>query len=353
MLGVLLGLTITVPAAAQEYESLADDCQQCASWDRDCPQSPSRWELNATLLYLRPGSGNLEYGMLASPLPIPTPNWAGQSVMPGYSPALSVGVRYLVPDFRWDFQANWTHLDASSSASVAANSNQFVGPNYEIGPDASLFRFGAGEAVFQYDSINLDAGQFFSACGPFRVRAFGGLQYARISQTLAANFRSENGLITNGNVTDSDFNGLGPRLGMKAEVNAGPFHFLGEIGGSLLVGQSKSRIDFSATSPALVGLGVTPPNTQSLTSPDATQVVQSIDTKLGAGYTYYFRGRGRLKFEAGYQAAVYINAINQYSLSEVVTPPVDQSVGVYLRTAEHTQSDFTTHGPYFTGSWEF
>jgi hypothetical protein len=115
----------------------------------------------------------------------------------------------------------------------------------------------------------------------------------------------------------------------------------------------ESRIDFTATSPALAGLGITPPNVQSLTSPDATQVIPSIDSRLGGGYTFAMSNRGILRIEAGYQVAVYINAVNQYSLTEVVTPPVDQSVGVFLRTAEHLPSNFTVHGPYLTASWAF
>ena len=48
-----------------------------------------------------------------------------------------------------------------------------------------------------------------------------------------------------------------------------------------------------------------------------------------------------------------MNAVNDYSMTEVVTPSNTQSVGVFLRTAEHLQSDFTVHGPYLTASWLF
>src|SRR5271163_4439823 len=38
-----------------------------------------RFEASASLLFLQPGGGNLEYGTLVTPLPLPTPNWANQS----------------------------------------------------------------------------------------------------------------------------------------------------------------------------------------------------------------------------------------------------------------------------------
>jgi hypothetical protein len=234
-----------------------------------------------------------------------------------------------------------------------ANPNQFVGPPFEIGPDAGLFRIANATAHFAYDAINLDAGQLFYSDGPTQMRVFGGLQGARIHQNLSATFQSIDGLNSNANTTDSLFTGVGPRLGMKAQCIRGNSDFLGEIAGSALIGTMQSRIGFSATSPALAGLGIIPPNTQSLTSPDATQVVPSIESRLAAGYAFPVGNHGLFRIEAGYQAAVYVNAVSQYSLSGVVIPPVAQGVGVFLRTATPLQSNFTVHGPCLTASWMF
>ncbi len=300
---------------------------------------------------MQPASGNLEYATLVSPLPVPTPNWANQSLSPELSAACNVALRYLVPETAYDLQLTWTHLDASESASVTAAPDQFVGPSFEIGPDASLFSIATGAVDFEYDAVNIDGGLFLSDGGTARVRIFAGLQYARIGEELSATFQSEDGLLSNANVTDSLFNGVGPRLGLRAECLQDNFCFVGEFGASALSGKMQSRIDFAATSPALAGLGITPPNVQALTSPEATQVIPGIDSKLGVGYTFCGHECGRFRIEAGYQAAVYVDAVSQYALSEVVTPPVDQSVGVYLRTAERVQSNFTVHGPDLTASW--
>jgi hypothetical protein len=223
-----------------------------------------------------------------------------------------------------------------------------VGPSYEIGPDAEVFKIAHGAVDFAYDAINLDVGRLFFACEPIQVRLFGGVQIASIGQNLSASFASFDGLTTSENTTHSLFTGAGPRVGVEAQCVKGNFDLLGEMAGALLIGGMQSRIDFTATSPDFPT-----PNNQSLTSPNATQIVPSIDSRLGGAYTFPVGCRRLLRIEAGYQAAVYFNAVNQYSLSEVVTPPTTQSVGVFLRTADHLQNNFTVHGPYLSGSWLF
>jgi hypothetical protein len=53
---------------------------------------------------------------------------------------------------------------------------------------------------------------------------------------------------------------------------------------------------------------------------------------------------------------VYINAINQFALSEVensLTAPSEGIAAVFLRTAVETQSNFFVHGPYVRFSFQF
>src|SRR5262245_5122751 len=47
----------------------------------------------------------------------------------------SWGLRYM-PTESEDISLNWTHLNATDSASYSANFNQFVGPPYSVGPPA-------------------------------------------------------------------------------------------------------------------------------------------------------------------------------------------------------------------------
>ncbi len=309
--------------------------------------SPPHFEVSGSLLFLQPGAGNLEYGTLVTPFPIATPNWANQSLAPNFSPAFGVGARYM-PNESNDIELNWTHLNSSTNASFSGSPTQMVGPPYLIGPEANDYKNGQGSVQFAYDSVKFDGGHTFCAECSFQLRVFGGVEFARISQTLTGLFESPDGTASSSYTTPSLFTGAGPRVGLKGQYALGDFQFIGEFAGAGLIGTSQSRINFSTTSPTLVG------NNQSLTSPNATQLIPSIDARLATAYTFPSSTYGVFKIEVGYQAAVYFNAVNQYSLTQVpVNVPMIPPVGVFLATEQHLQSNFTDQGPYLTGKWLF
>ena len=303
MLGMVLSATLVLNARAQDSQTLPAGNNQVP--EIGTIDSPPRFTVSAALLYLQPNSGSLEYGALVTPLPLPSPDWAGQSINPNFSPAFRIGLAYALSDCN-NVQLNWTHLNATDSSSFTAKPDQMVGPYYEIGPDANAYKIANGSVHFGYDAVNLDAGHLWCAGCPFQLRVFGGLQVAQIHQNLSASFRSYDGAYANGYTNNSMFTGVGPRLGMTAAYNLGHFQFLGEAAGSALIGSGQSRMDYSATSPAQAGVGITPPNLQSLTSPNATQVIPCIDTRLGVAYITPITRFGIFRAEAGYQAAVYV-----------------------------------------------
>jgi hypothetical protein len=305
-----------------------------------------RFEISGSLLFLQPGAGNLEYATLTNPLPVVSPHWNNQSLAPNYSTAFSVGARYIASESN-DIALNWTHLNTTADASVFATPTQMIGPPFLIGPESALYKIGRGTVKFAYDSVKLDGGHTFCVECPFQFRAFGGVEFARIGQDLTGIAQSPDGAASMANTTHSLFTGAGPRLGMKGQYALGDVQFIGEVAGAALIGTAHSRIDFTTISPA-VGL-----NNQSLTSPNATQVIPSIDGRLATAYTFPASNYGLFTVELGYRAAVYFNAINQYSLTQVPTSLVLPPTGVYLATAQHLQSNFTDHGPYLTGSWKF
>ena len=305
-----------------------------------------RFEVDGTLLFLQPGGGNLEYGTLVTPLPLPTPNWDNQALKPDYKAAFRVGARYM-PNESNDIALNWTHQDNTANASFSASPTQMVGPPYLIGPESALYKLGSGSVQSRYDAVNLDAGHTFCADCDFQLRAFGGVEIARIGQDLSGLFQSPAGDAASGYTTTSLFTGAGPRLGLNGQYTWGDFAFIGEVAGAGLIGTSESRINFTTISPAL---GV---NNQALTSPNATQVIPSIDAKLATTYAFPPTSYGQFRIELGYQAAVYFNAVSQYSLTQVPTSLTLPPVGVYLATAEHLRSNFTVQGPYVTAGWKF
>jgi hypothetical protein len=308
--------------------------------------APPRFELSGSLLFLQPGAGNLEYGTLVSPFPIATPNWNNQSLAPGFSPAFRFGARYMANESN-DIQLNWTHLNTTTNGSFSAGPTQMVGPPYLIGPESALYKIANGDVQFAYDSVNFDGGHTFCVECSFQLRVFGGVEVARIGQNLTGTFQSLDGSASSAYTTTSLFTGTGPRLGLKGQYALGDFQFIGEFAGAGLIGTSQSRINFSTTSPTLVG------NNQSLTSPNATQVIPSIDARLATAYTFPPSNSGQFRIEAGWQAAVYFDAVSQYSLTQVPTSLMLPPTGVFLATAQHLQSNFTDQGPYLTVGWLF
>ena len=305
-----------------------------------------RFEISGTLSFLQPGAGNLEYGTLTNPLPPVTPHWANQSLRPDFTPSFTLGARYLANESN-DIQLNWTHLRNTANASFFASPTQMAGPPYLIGPESGLYKNGYGSVKTAYDVVNLDAGHTFCAECSFQMRAFGGVSVARIGQNLSGLFESTNGAASSGYTVNSVFTGAGPRLGVKGQYGIGDFQLIGEVAGAALIGTAQSRIDFTTVSPAL---GI---NNQSLTSPNATRVIPSIDARLATAYTFAPSDYGLFKVEVGYKAAVYFDAVNQYALTNVPTSLTLPPVGIYLATQQHLQSNFTDHGPYVTASWSF
>ena len=361
----LLAPTVIVRAQDIQFASLADPnslvyssqardhaypftlCGVNSSADTAACCAQPRLEASASLLYLQPGSGSLEYGTLVSPLPAPSPHWENQAISPKSSPAFNFGLRYFVPESGIDIRSTWTHLDSTDSASFVGGPLQFAGPSYLIGPGATAYNIGSGNVNFRYDAVNLETGHLWCADCPFQVRVHGGVQYASITQILTGSFSDFAGTNTQSNTTDSKFSGAGPRLGVNAQFDWCNFQFVGDIAAVALIGRRHSHMEFSTTSPAFpTG------NPQSFTSPDATQVVPGLDCRLGSSYSFPL-AKGLFKIEAGYQAVVYVNAINSYSLTQVATPPVVDGVGVFFATAQHLQNTFTAHGPYLSTSLAF
>lgn len=73
-----------------------------------------RLKASASLLYLQPGSGSLEYGTLVYPFPAASPHWENQAIRPNFAPAFDLGLSYLVPETGNDLRTSWTHLDSGA-----------------------------------------------------------------------------------------------------------------------------------------------------------------------------------------------------------------------------------------------
>ncbi len=295
-------------------------------------------------LWLQPTSSNLHYAAQANPLPAPTPNWKIHDIKPDYDWGFEVGIDAQFRGTRTDLMLNWTHFHSSDSKSVTVPTEDMLGPFFTIGPDASPYNSAHGKVRFHFDEANFDYGVLVNFGRRVRTNLFAGVSYVYLKQTLTSNFSSPDGTDTRSIKVPSKFSGAGPQLGFDFCCRlAGGFSFVGNTSGSLLVGTMKNHTTYESVSPLLGPLGITPPNTQNTSVSKRTQVVPGLEARLGLAYVL-----SCFTLEAGYQAKVFINAIQSVDMgSEVPLNSVEATtVGVYARSFQRNLSNFALAGPY-------
>jgi hypothetical protein len=329
------------------------------------PHFSSAFEINASLLWQQPTSSSNSYAILTHPLPLPTPNWEIHSAKPQYHFGFDVGTSYSFDNTGNDVQLQWTRLKTKDSTSVTLDDNgvgQFVGPFYEIGPVAGgLGGFApivasAARNHFDYDVVNLDAGQYINLGHRLQTRLFGGLSFLRIKQNLEAEFFAPSDVnfsFVSNNI--SEFTGFGPRFGLSGTYDlCYGFGIVGQAAFSASVGKIRSTDHFTETSTALLaGIG-SPPiplNVQAITTQHETRIVPGGDAKLGINYAYAFTTTSWLTAELGYKVAAYENAIRTVYPSSIVAPL--QTGTIPVATMGESQSDFGVNGPYFNLAYSF
>lgn len=307
------------------------------------------FEIHAEALYLQPTGSNLHYAAEAIPLPLPSPSWKIHGIDTDYHFGFDVGIRGIFHCANAHLTLDWTHFRSSDSASKQVSSSNMIGPFFEIGPDASAYKKAHGKATFHFDEVDLDYGVFVNIGDRLETNFYSGIGFTCIKQSLHSKFSNFEGTIVRTIKVPSTFSGAGPQLGMNFSYRiANGFHFTGGTTGSLFVGPQKNHTSYEALSPALAPLGITPPNQQSTHVRKKTQVVPGFEGKLGLAYSYVFCNDSMINIEVGYDARVYINAIQSIDIgSEVNTPPVvPDIIGVFARTFRGTLSNFALAGPY-------
>jgi hypothetical protein len=312
------------------------------------PRHTFEFQFNA--LFLRPMGSDLHYAAEAVPFPLPSPHWKIYEIETDYHFGFDLGLKGIFHSANTNLILNWEHFHSSDSASKQVSSNNMIGPFFEIGPDASPYKKAHGRAIFHFDEANLDYGIFINFGDRLRMNLFSGITFARIKQALFSKFSSLDGTIVRSIKVPSIFIGAGPQLGLDFAYRIiEGFHFTGEGAVSFLVGPQKNHTTYKALSPALVPLDISPPNEQRTSVHKQTQVVPGIEGRLGLSYVFIFCKHYMIKLEAGYEAQVFIDAVQSVDIgSEVITPPVlPDTVGVFARTFERNLSNFALAGPYF------
>lgn len=315
------------------------------------------FEVSIAALWLQPAASNLNYVILNNELPTLSPRWVEQEVKPSLTPAFELGLRYIFPNSsNKDINLNWTHLSTDNSDTTNAdNVKFFLGPDYEIGPAGIPIRHAKGKAEFNYDLINLNVGQWSDLARDVHVRLFGGVSAGLLHENVDATFSGTDLVDAGGDFklhqeVVSRFNGIGPNIGVHVNYDGiYGFGLLGEASLSALIGDIHAKTSYAATSVIDTAEGLHP-NRQTIKDEHATQVIPGMDFKLGVDYKYALN-QALLTVSAGYQAAIYINAISQYLPGTLVTPL--ETGGIYVATMDHTLSNYSVQGPFFNVAVKF
>ena len=300
---------------------------------------------------LKPTASNLHETAIAYPLPAPTPNWYIQDVKPQYHFGFDLGLNAIFHSTNTYLTFNWQYFHSCDSTSTTVPSSDMVGPFFEIGPDAAPYTRSTGHAHFLFNEANIDYGILVNFGSRAQANLFAGVSYAYIKEVLVGQYSNASGSFSRTIKAPSSFSGAGPQVGVNFAYRiAKGFHLAGDASAAILVGNMNNHTTYKSNSTLLSPLGITPPNTQHTRVDNRTQVVPAFAGKLGFAYAYKYYKHYMVSLEAGYQAQVYINAIQSVDMGSEVTLNniAAPTVGVYARTFQRTLSDFALAGPYLT-----
>ncbi len=330
-------------------------------------------ELYGDLLFLQPNGSSLYYAAQAIPLDqsIPggavneavSPNWKIFELSPDYTPAFKIGAKALFSATNTVLETSWERLRSSKTASktlstTADGGTLMIGPIFDIGPNSAAYTIAHGKVNFQFDAVNLIFGQSFCAFKHLYPTIFAGAGFTRIQQDAHSSYSNAAGTSIRKIRTESTFIGAGPQVGFNFDYRiVSGFFFTGSSSIGLMIGESKNSASYQSYAPYLVSQGIAEPNSQQTSIPNRVQLIPSLEEKLGFSYSGIFKCC-KVTFGAGYQAQIYLNAVQTMDMTAPQVPPsllpgnVPDS-GMYAVGFERTLSNFILTGPYISLNVEF
>lgn len=318
---------------------------------------PCRFDAHFTALALRPCGGAFDY-VVQTFSSVDSPSWEVFNIKPNYHFAFELGAN-IQPDCMCGcFMINWEHLHSkdTSSHNLAVNSDDFLGPLYHINPHTSFTR-SSGRLKFHFDEVDVDYGVFLSSNACLDANFYSGVSFVHIQRDLTTRFASRDQANRDQEIvrllkSPSTFDGIGPQIGVDLTYRVcDGLCITGGGATGLLFGRMKNHTHFEAESPALANtnINIRPPNRQSLKVHHSRQLIPAFEGRLGIGYCAD-RLDCSFRFEIGYFAQVFINAIQSVDVSSTVINSTLSSsgIGTFPRTFERHFSNFALAGPYVT-----
>jgi len=330
-------------------------------------------EIYGDLLFLQPNGSSLYYAAQATPLnqsinggvalQAVSPDWKIFEITPNYTPAFKVGTALLFSPSNMNLELSWERVHSSKTASktlstTADEGTLMIGPLFDIGPNSAAYTKAHGKVNFEFDAVDLVFGQGFCAFKHWYPTFFIGAGFTRIKQSLKSTYSNAAGTSIRSVRTHSTFTGAGPKFGCDLDYRiVSDFFFSGTSSFGLMIGKSQSGTTYKSDAPFLVTNNVPEPNTQSTTVPNRTQLIPSFEEKLGFSYVGVFKCC-KVKFSAGYQAEIYLNAVQTIDMTAPQVIPTlatdaTPDSGVYAVGFERTLSNFILTGPYVSLNIDF
>lgn len=292
------------------------------------PSNAGGWIFGLEGAYIKPNAdvvyaADYTLATLGSVTPLSATNLF---IDPGYHWAGTVTVGYIFANTGDDLSLNYTYFNATAHDSASAvESNQYL---WIHNPNGANQKYAKDSFTQTLNAVDLTFGKQLQL-GNIGLHPFIGLRYADLDLSNSAKFYFL-GTQNWRNVNHSDFDGIGPRLGLDGTINLSThFSVVSTVGGSLLAG----NLDASTTQYYYGALtSIISPKTK-ITN-HATTVVPEVDAKLGLGYTHDYYENNVFYFQLGYEVVDYINGVNFDSTSQ-------ENVN-----SMNDKSDFVYHGPY-------
>lgn len=318
-------------------------------------------------LFLKPSANNLYYAAEALPLnetfaiPAVSPNWKIFDLHPKYRFGFDLGLRGVFHKLNSNLSVNWEHFKShTKKTTTLVSTTQFpdpmIGPFSSIGPDASPYNLQAqGRVKFDFNEVNLRYGQYVKFGNHLETNLFAGISFADIKQRIKSTYTGT-GSISQTITVPTSFIGAGPQAGIDFAYRIiKGFNLTGQFTAALLMGRAKNHTQYASSSPVLVNTGNPSPNIQNTSVQNRTQMVPSFSERLALAYFYSFRCHYMAKFEVGFEAKIFLNALQSTNLASGVINilPLDNTAGVYARTFERTVSSFSLSGPYLAFNMAF
>lgn len=326
-----------------------------------------KYTLSFTALALKP-SGDFNYAAQAFYInpptvtpPNTTPKWEIFDLNPHYAFGFKFDFSMYIPQLDAWIVNNYEHFKSIQSDGVVATTPMIIGTFFGVGQEQTSTQ-ATTTFTFNLNEYNINYTQPID-CKSKRLSSNVslGVSITGIKQTKNTQF--SNATLTNIMIINdpSEFIGAGLRLGTDfAYKMAHGFAIEGLFTAALLTGNVSNDQTFTLTEPGIpadplvIGEQELYQFQQSIIVADRLQVVPSFFERIGLSYEFNKNNNWFARLEAGYQAQIYLNAIQSTNISSQVLiadlnhiedqPPAN---GASARTFQRNTSNFALTGPYF------